>query len=89
MGQTVAFYLSKTGNKRGLELLAARGVHLDEPDIFGQTPLYYASRDGKTNCVQYLIGLGADTSRVDSISSQTALFYASRDGHLETVKLLV
>jgi ankyrin repeat protein len=55
---------------------------LDEADQYGQTPLYYASRDGRLETVKLLVESGADINHTDGLQSQTALFYAAREGKL-------
>lgn len=47
MKQSALFYLSKEGNAKCVKLLLDKGVSPNQTDIHGQTPIYYASRDGK------------------------------------------
>lgn len=47
MKQSVLFYLSKEGHSTCVKLLLDKGLSPNQTDIHGQTPIYYAARDGK------------------------------------------
>ena len=77
-------------------MLVRLGVNLDEPDSFGQTPIYYVARENRLNLFSKIVGKGTasgylivDLNRIDNIAKQTPLFYAAKEGHLEMCKLLV
>lgn len=57
-------------------------------DNFRQTPLFYASREGRVQFISEFIELGANPMHKDKVN-QTALFYAAREGQLEVCKLLI
>ena len=58
----------------------------DDNDI--QTPLYYASKHGHLDIVEFLVESGAN--RILMIFSLwTTLHYAAQQGHVEIVKYLV
>ena len=57
-------------------------------DDIKQSPIFYASREGRIEFLNEFIKLGANPNHKDSIG-QTPLFYAARQGHLEVCKLLV
>lgn len=68
----------------------------DEPDGFGQTPIYYVARENRLNLLPKMIGQGTffcyflvDVNRIDNIGKQTPLFYAAKEGRLEMCKALV
>jgi len=54
----------------------------------GQTPLFFAAREGDRAACEFLIDQKATADFVDRLD-QTPLFYAARKGHLETVQLLI
>lgn len=56
-------------------------------DNQGRTPLIWASREGHTEVVEYLLTIGADASHRD-LEECTALTYAQTRGHPETARAL-
>lgn len=57
---------------------------LNDKDLYQQTPIYYAAREGRLNLVKILVEHGADVNTDDKFG-QTCLFYAIREGRLEVV----
>ena len=45
------------------------GANPDVRDKYGQTPLYYASREGHLATVKLLIDLGANINNLDNLSN--------------------
>ena len=66
----------------------AAGVHIDETDSQGWTPLFHAAQKGDFPMVQLLIDAGADVNH-GSETGFTALFSAVLSGHVEIVKELL
>jgi ankyrin repeat protein len=64
------------------------GVNPSQNDNLSQTPLYYASREGKNQLCEFLIENGCNVNHIDTYG-QNPIFYACREGRLETVKKLV
>eukprot|EP01056_Protomagalhaensia_sp_Gyna25_P005773 Protomagalhaensia_sp_Gyna_25__5772@NODE_840_length_2524_cov_5_675252_g662_i0_p1_GENE_NODE_840_length_2524_cov_5_675252_g662_i0NODE_840_length_2524_cov_5_675252_g662_i0_p1_ORF_typecomplete_len693_score86_01Ank_4/PF13637_6/3_8e07Ank_4/PF13637_6/1_7e12Ank_4/PF13637_6/0_00028Ank_2/PF12796_7/1_4e13Ank_2/PF12796_7/1_2e06Ank_5/PF13857_6/0_00017Ank_5/PF13857_6/0_0045Ank_5/PF13857_6/1_7e09Bromodomain/PF00439_25/1_2e21Ank_3/PF13606_6/1_8e03Ank_3/PF13606_6/0_0004Ank_3/PF13606_6/0_0099Ank_3/PF13606_6/4_1e06 len=94
-GRNCLFYVVQRAREdEALELLnyildRVPGLDATIPDDFGQTPLFYAAREGHTACLQWLVSrCSLDPSHVDN-ASQTPLFYAARDGRLDTIVWLV
>tara|TARA_B100000524_G_C23543507_1_gene332119 strand:+ start:70 stop:597 length:528 start_codon:yes stop_codon:yes gene_type:complete len=80
---------SKNGNLDGLnELIAAGGVDINESGEYGNTPLYYASDNGRLEVVNVLVAAGAEVNKTDD-DGDTPLHRASRNGHSEVVKALI
>eukprot|EP00747_Dinoflagellata_sp_TGD_P167768 gnl/TRDRNA2_/TRDRNA2_192831_c0_seq1.p1 gnl/TRDRNA2_/TRDRNA2_192831_c0~~gnl/TRDRNA2_/TRDRNA2_192831_c0_seq1.p1 ORF type:complete len:560 (+),score=89.59 gnl/TRDRNA2_/TRDRNA2_192831_c0_seq1:42-1721(+) len=67
--------------------LKAQGVKADDVDDFLQTPIYYACREGNSECVRWLADAKCDVNARDR-NGQTPLFYAAREGWTETCKVL-
>lgn len=72
-----------------MDLLLEAGLNLNDEDIYGQTPLFYAAKENRLNIIHKLIekkgnqGLNlVDANHMDKIAQQTPLFYAAREGHL-------
>jgi len=87
LSQSALFYAAKAGNLATARLLLAAGCRADAPDSYGQVPLFYAAREGRTKFVaaeEFLRTLGM----VDA-TGQTALFYAAREGHREICRILL
>lgn len=53
------------------------GLNPTYKDKIQQTPLYYASREGKYQCCKYLIESGCTVNDLDYYN-QTPIFYAAR-----------
>lgn len=70
-----------------IKALVEKGVDLLARDTLNQTPLYYASRDGKTKLIQVLVEQGMNINNVD-IYGQNPIYYAVNLGHLDACKLL-
>lgn len=68
--------------------LAELGVPLNDKDIYSQTPIYYAAREGATRIVELFINHGADVNLEDKYG-QICLFYAIKNGHEETAEFLL
>ena len=61
---------------------------VNEKDIFGQTPIYYACREGRLDVVKLLIDSGSNIN-LDDNYGQTCLFYAVKHNHFDVVQYLV
>ena len=83
------FYAARDGKTRILDFLNGLGLEVNEVDLYGQTPVYYAARENKLEFVRRMIDYGCDLKHVDNLSSQTPLFYAAREGHTEMCKILM
>jgi ankyrin repeat protein len=58
------------------------------PDFNGQTPVFYAARDGRLETLKVLVeSFGYDPNTVDRFG-QTAAFYGAREGRVEVLKYL-
>ena len=64
------------------------GVDLEEKDVHGQTPLFYAAARGNMAVVKFLLNLGFEINYRDN-ARKTALFFAIEKRHLEVADYLV
>ena len=80
--------ISYCTNKRIARLLIKMGADVNEINIYGITPLIYASNRGRNDVAQVLIDNDANVN-VNSPVVGTALMLASRVGNLELVELLL
>ncbi len=64
------------------------GVNPKAKDKLLQTPIYYAARDGKFKCTEFLINCGAPINEKD-FYAQTPIYYACRENQIDIVKLLI
>ena len=91
LGQNFLFFIAAR-RRRGSELLAkqcvAMGVDLEEEDVHGQTPLFYAAARGNMVVVKFLLNLGFEINWRDN-ARKTALFFAIEKGHLEVADYLI
>ncbi len=70
------------------------GCKIDEEDLYGQTPIYYAASENRLNLLdlfttESMVFLTLVVNHVDKLAKQTPLFYAARKGHLEMCKALI
>ena len=63
-------------------------INVGNEEFYGLTLLHYASREGRTEIVEFLIVQGADVN-ANTNSGWTALMHATRSGHTETAELLI
>ena len=67
-----------------IKIFQEHGVDPSKPDNLGQTPLYYASREGNLQTMKALLDAGCPANSLDTYA-QTPLFYAIREGHIDAV----
>ncbi|KAF1988098.1 putative cyclin dependent kinase inhibitor Pho81 [Aulographum hederae CBS 113979] len=71
-----------------LLLLKEHGANLDQADkLYQWTPLFHAASEGKVQCLETLLRLGANTDATDE-KGLYAMYYATWEGHLECMRLL-
>jgi ankyrin repeat protein len=68
--------VSRDGDINSLKLFLKANVKAEQSDVYNQTPLFYAAREGHLEIANCLIDNGADVNHVD-VAGQTPLFYAS------------
>ena len=61
---------------------------IDEPDMYGRTPLWEAAQSGHTEVVRLLLQASADKDSGE-IYSRTPVCEAARHGHVDVVRLLL
>ncbi|CAE8587954.1 unnamed protein product, partial [Polarella glacialis] len=70
-------------------LMGRAGLQPDTPNVYLQSPLFFAARTGGASCVlQFLLARKADANRRDC-NMQTPIFYAARYGKAENLRLLL
>lgn len=84
---------ARNGYLEQLKLWHATGEDINEVSPIGdETPLWLATKNGKINCVEFLLAAGADKTRVngDMDGRDNAPFHlASKMGNLKLLKLLL
>lgn len=70
------------------EALLKLGLNVDVKNFHDETPLHWASRDGRTSVVKFLLSAGASVD-AKSLDGWTPIHHASRNGHPEVVALLL
>ncbi|CAE7632995.1 ANKRD65, partial [Symbiodinium necroappetens] len=91
LGQNFLFFVAAR-RRRGCEELAkqciAMGINLEEVDLNGQTPLFWAAKRGNIVMVKFLLNLGFTVNFRDK-ARKTALFFAIENGHLDVADYLI
>ncbi|KAL8402589.1 hypothetical protein RB596_009093 [Gaeumannomyces avenae] len=64
-------------------------IDVDSKDKWGQTPLWWAARNGREAIVKLLLATGKVDVESKSWGGQTPLWWAARNGHEAVVKLLL
>ena len=49
--QTILFYICRDGKEKCAELMLSHGLSLDDLDIYGQTPMFYAVSEDRLEIV--------------------------------------
>ena len=70
-------------------LLGREEVYPDEPNDFGQTPLFYAAAWGNEEVVKLLLGREEVSPDYWDDYGRTPLLYAAQKGHGEVVEMLL
>ncbi|KAL8407763.1 hypothetical protein RB594_006559 [Gaeumannomyces avenae] len=70
-------------------LQRAGKIDVDSKDKWGQTPLWWAARNGREAIVKLLLATGKVDVESKSWGGQTPLWWAARNGHEAVVKLLL
>ena len=83
----------KKGHVEVAEYLLSLGQNINDLNIYGESALYIASREGHTEMVLFLLSKGAEDASDDTIDffrrPVIPLHIAAKNGHLSTVIALV
>ncbi|MFV2058869.1 MAG: ankyrin repeat domain-containing protein [Thiohalomonadales bacterium] len=85
--KTSLFYASYSGKCDYLALQLQSGADIHKPDKYGISPIAYAVKSGRLECVKLLVGRGADTNAV--LGDGPMLHYAMYRGYFGIVKYLL
>jgi ankyrin repeat protein/glyoxylase-like metal-dependent hydrolase (beta-lactamase superfamily II) len=88
LGSTPLLAAVKGGHQKSVDVLLAKGAHLDIRDLTGDTPLLLAARDGRTEIVRLLLAKGASQNEKDAMGS-TPLHLAALNGDKALVEFLI
>lgn len=88
MGRSLVHEVALSGNVQLLDLVVAKGAHLDRADDFGWTPLMVAATRNDVAMIEALIAHGAAVDQVTD-SGKTPLMYAVGRNHLEAAQALL
>jgi hypothetical protein len=70
------------------ESLGSTKVNINLPDVDGITPLLAAARSGESECVVYLISIGANVNAIDR-EKNSAMHFALKQNNLSLVGILI
>ncbi|MCJ1332012.1 hypothetical protein MMC10_008704 [Thelotrema lepadinum] len=82
-------HVAEVGEVNVVRQLVKNRVPLDNPDRYGNTPLWWASRSGRTEVVQILLATKAVNVNAQGRLDRTPLFVAALHGFAEIVQLLL
>jgi uncharacterized protein len=80
---------AKRGDLISVTNFLKSGARTDAKDAEGITALMYASEQGHSNVVEFLLKNGANPSLQEPGAGMTALMVSSAEGHVEVVRLLL
>ena len=72
-----------------IKVLVELGVDCKKEDTLKQTALFYASREGLTDVIDYLCNTGGVEVNKQDKYGQTPVYYAVREGHIKTIQQLI
>lgn len=61
---------------------------MNHVDTYGQSPMFYASREGHIEAIKKLVSYGGDIDLVDN-NGQTPIFYAIKGGRADIVEYML
>ena len=61
---------------------------VNQVDTYGQSPMFYASREGHLDVIKKLVSYGGDIDLVDN-NGQTPIFYAIKGGKAQVVEFML
>ncbi|MBQ3526920.1 MAG: ankyrin repeat domain-containing protein [Akkermansia sp.] len=76
-------------NPEKLQLLITAGADVNKAGMYGETPLYWAARDGHTEIVKLLLAAPGIEVNKAHMYGETPLYWAAFYSHTEIVKLLL
>jgi ankyrin repeat protein len=82
-GMSALHYAARQGAKEAVEVLARKGVDLNQADPDGVTALIYATINGHYDTAALLLEKGADPNRADALG-RTVLYLTIDNNRLET-----
>ncbi|KAJ4806386.1 E3 ubiquitin-protein ligase XBAT33 [Rhynchospora pubera] len=80
---------SARGHHEVVALLLENGADANSRNIYGQTPLMQACRNGHWQVVQRLLVYRSNVDKVEGLGNKTALHFAAAGGHVRCIRLLV
>ncbi|KAJ4839613.1 hypothetical protein Tsubulata_042518 [Turnera subulata] len=86
--EPVIHYSAVVGDVEGLKGFLAFGVHKDDLNSAGATPMHFSCLCGEVKCAQILLEAGATVDALDA-SNNTPLHYAAAYGRNKCVALLL
>uniref|UniRef100_A0A1I7VHP9 Protein kinase domain-containing protein n=1 Tax=Loa loa TaxID=7209 RepID=A0A1I7VHP9_LOALO len=89
MGETAMHVAAGAGQFDVVHYLHMKGAALDVPDRRGDTPLFWATRNGRTNIVSYIINEENVNINAVNKNNESVLHVATRYAQLESALLLV
>ena len=72
-----------------VKVLVELGMDPIKEDSLKQTPLFYASREGNSQVIDFFCNQCGDSVNRQDKYGQTCLYYAVREGHVRSVQQLI
>ncbi len=86
---TPAINAAKLGHTKCLTLAYRELGVFNERDNFGATPIHFAARNGKLECLEWLVTRSGVSPNAVTISGNTAAHDAAVTGHVDCLKYLL
>lgn len=71
-----------------MDYLISEGCKVNHVDTYGQSPIFYACREGHLEAVKKLVAYGSDSDLVDN-NGQTPIYYAIKGAKLDVIEYLL
>lgn len=79
----------QSNNIKTVESLLKKGANIDEPGLYGHTPLFQASMNNQPEIVEFLLNQGADPNNKISPNQYPPLHIATYYGHDRVMEILL
>ncbi|KAI1214166.1 uncharacterized protein F4807DRAFT_449505 [Annulohypoxylon truncatum] len=78
-----------SGIENILDQLVGAGIDINQTNVFGQSPLFFACKKEKSEHIEYFLHLGADINHIGPVDGSTVLMQACCQSDSKLVRMLL